>query len=134
MARTPKPLQPLDTAIARILADAIEKSGLTRRVLADQTGMSANRIGIILREEQPPATVGEVGILAEAVGMDASSVIRAAEASLAEEPSPTARVLAFSRPLTEEEIDAMITENPAASDPPEGYDADAEVEAQQDEP
>jgi transcriptional regulator with XRE-family HTH domain len=37
-------------------------------------------------------------------------------------------------PVTDDEIDAMITRNPAASDPEDGYDPDAEVEAQQDEP
>jgi transcriptional regulator with XRE-family HTH domain len=132
MALSAKPLQPLDSAIARILAAGVIDSGLTRRALAERTGMSANRIGIILREEQPPATVGEVGMIAEAIGTDASSVIR-----MAERATPTGATVHMLAPVhvpSDHEVEDLITLNPAASDPAEGYDSDAEVEAQQDQP
>lgn len=83
MARTPKALQLLDIEIAQILASAIEEAGLSRRELRERTGMSTNRIGIILRGERPPSTVGEVGVLANAVGLDATTVISQAEGRLA---------------------------------------------------
>ena len=82
MARTSKSLQPLDSAIVAILSTRIEESGATRRALAEETGMSANRVGIILRGEQPPATVGEVGALARVVGMTAGEIIAMAESML----------------------------------------------------
>jgi len=80
MARTAKPLQPLDREIARVLSDAVERSGASRRELADTTGMSMNRIGIILRAEAPPASVGEIELIAQAVGLTASEVLRRGEA------------------------------------------------------
>lgn len=79
MARAPKLLQPLDRAAAHVLAEAVEAAGLSRRRLAEATGLSANRIGIVLRQEEPPATVGELALLADAVGMAASAVVRTAE-------------------------------------------------------
>jgi transcriptional regulator with XRE-family HTH domain len=82
MARTGKTLQPLDAAIAAILAERIEAQGASRRTLAVSTGMSANRIGIILRGEQPPATVGEVRALAGECGLTAGQVVALAEAAL----------------------------------------------------
>lgn len=82
MARTAKHLQPLDAVIVEILAHRIDALGTSRRALAAETGMSANRIGIILRGEQPPATVGEVGALARVIGMTAGEVIALAEDAL----------------------------------------------------
>lgn len=83
MARTGKTLQPLDAATAGILVERIEALGAARRHLALSTGMSANRIGIILRGEQPPATVGEVGALARECGLTAGEVVALAEEALA---------------------------------------------------
>lgn len=133
MARAGKSLQPLDSAIARTLSTAVAESGLTRRVLAEVTGMSANRIGIILREEGPPATVGEVGLIGEAVGLDASTVIGRADHAISN-ASASVTPLHRGSPAYDDDIDHLITLNPAASDPTEGYDPDAEVEAQQDQP
>lgn len=59
----------------------VEQSGVSRRDLASRTGISANRLGIILRREPPPATVGEVGQIAAALGTTASAVISEAESS-----------------------------------------------------
>lgn len=82
MARTKKELQPIDAEIAKMLDALVTDSGLTRRQLADLTGMSINRIGIILRKEPPPATIGELSVLATALGSSASTLLSAAEASV----------------------------------------------------
>jgi len=79
VARTHKSLLDVDLRIAEILALLVEKSGVSRRDLAARTGISANRLGIILRQEPPPATVGEVGQIATALGTTASAVISEAE-------------------------------------------------------
>lgn len=110
MAITPKRLGPLDDAIASLLGRDVAVSGKSRRDLARDTGMSTNRIGIILRHEPPPATVGEVGLLAAAVGRTASAVIAEAEGPVSEGGETMGLA--------------------AASD----SDIDAEVEAQQVEP
>ncbi len=109
MARTPKPLQPLDREIVHVLNERIDAAGLTRRGIEAQSGLGVNRIGIILRGEQPPATVGEVDALARLAGLSASDVI-----ALAEDALDAATQRAFTL---------------AASD----ADIDVEVEAQQDE-
>lgn len=70
-----KKLMPIDALIARYLRDGIDEAGLTYRRLAEVTGMSINRIGIILRQEPPPATVGEIGMLAGTFGASASTLV-----------------------------------------------------------
>ncbi|WP_157486889.1 helix-turn-helix domain-containing protein [Leucobacter salsicius] len=82
MARTKKDLQPIDAKIAEILSELVVESGMTRRTLAGETGMSVNRLGIILRQEPPPATVGELGLLAQALGFSASDIVERAEAAV----------------------------------------------------
>ncbi|MCC4249532.1 helix-turn-helix domain-containing protein [Microbacterium testaceum] len=79
MARTQKVLLDVDRRIAEILASLVESAGMSRRDLAARTGISANRLGIILRQEPPPATVGEVGQIAVALGTTAGAVISEAE-------------------------------------------------------
>ncbi|MBE7952858.1 helix-turn-helix domain-containing protein [Microbacterium sp. R1] len=88
MARIKKELQSVDREIAAVLAEYVEQSGISRRELALATGMSANRLGIILRQEPPPATVGEVGLISRAVGVATSTVIAEAE-SRAETAEPS---------------------------------------------
>ena len=83
VARTQKALLPIDARIAEILAQGVEEAEITRRTLADMTGMSLNRLGIILRQEPPPATVGEVGAIARAIGTTASAVTAQAERDVA---------------------------------------------------
>jgi len=41
--------------------------------------MSLNRVGIVLRGETPPASVGEVGALSAALGLTVAEVLREAE-------------------------------------------------------
>lgn len=80
VARIKKELQSVDREIAAVLAEHVEQHGITRRELALATGMSTNRLGIILRQQPPPATVGEVGLISRAIGITASAVIAEAEA------------------------------------------------------
>jgi transcriptional regulator with XRE-family HTH domain len=75
-------LLPVDAAIADYIRNGVESAGLTYREIAAQTGMSINRIGIILRKEPPPATVGEISCIARTFGMKASDLIAEAETSL----------------------------------------------------
>ncbi|GAA4707217.1 hypothetical protein GCM10023198_32040 [Promicromonospora umidemergens] len=82
MARVSKPLQPLDHEVQRILAEAVRARALSLRTIGDLAGMSANRAGIILRCEEPPATLGELDGIARQVGMTASRLVALGEASL----------------------------------------------------
>ncbi len=79
MVRVSKHLLPVDMRIAEILNELVEQSGKSRRALASETGMSMNRLGIILRQEPPPATVGEVGQIAAVLGTTATAIITQAE-------------------------------------------------------
>lgn len=88
MARTEKALQPVDLRIAEILK--LGTAGKSLRDLAADTGMSVNRLGIILRQQPPPATVGEVSLIARTFGATASAIIAEAE-------SPTSVVDATDR-------------------------------------
>jgi len=83
MALTPKPMHPIDRAVAQVLASAVSDAGVSRRVLAERTGMSTNRLGIILRGERPAATVGEAEVIASALGLDAFDLFAAAERTAA---------------------------------------------------
>jgi hypothetical protein len=80
-----KNLLPIDALIADQLLAGVQDAGLTYRQIAASTGMSINRLGIILRKEPPPATVGEVGLIARCFGSSASEIILAAEAAAAQE-------------------------------------------------
>ncbi|UOQ58594.1 hypothetical protein MUN78_07150 [Leucobacter allii] len=81
-----KNLLPIDALIARYLREGIIDAGISYRQLAAVTGMSINRIGIILRQEPPPATVGETGQLARAIGLTASELLARAEREHSERP------------------------------------------------
>ncbi|BDA65104.1 hypothetical protein MANAM107_19380 [Actinomyces capricornis] len=60
--------------------------GLSQRRLSRTTGMSLNRVGIILRAEGPAPTVGELDALAGALGVQGSEVLRRAEGQVAGTP------------------------------------------------
>ena len=55
--------------------------GVSQRRLAEISEMSLNRVGIILRGETPPASVGEVDALSTALGLTVTEVLREAEAA-----------------------------------------------------
>ncbi|MBB5472531.1 hypothetical protein HF998_00845 [Cellulomonas hominis] len=135
MATSAKPIRDLDREVAFLLLAAAEKSGMNRRTMAASAEMSMNRLGKILRQEPPPASIGEFGAIAQVLGLSLGEVMREAERRIEERAAAGATVLPFGRGRSEDdEIDKLITLNPAASDPAEGYDPDAEVEAQQDQP
>ena len=56
MARKRKDLEPVDIAAADALLSAMKEAGISQRQVARESGMSLNRVGIILRKEPPPAT------------------------------------------------------------------------------
>ena len=66
MARTAKPLTPLDFAVVEVLTRHQQMCGVSQRRLAEILEMSFNCVGIILRGETPPASVGEVDALSTA--------------------------------------------------------------------
>ncbi|HEY0217913.1 MAG TPA: hypothetical protein VGC57_16095 [Cellulomonas sp.] len=134
MANSAKPIRDLDREVATLLLAAAEESGMNRRTMAASAEMSMNRLGKILRQEPPPASIGEFGAIAEVLGLSLGTVMLEAERRVAASARADAPVVPLRRELTDDEIDAMITLNPAASDPADGYDADAEIEAQQVEP
>lgn len=88
MARKPKPVDGLDKACSALLQERAKKKGLSQQRLATATGISQNRVGIILRGERA-ASVGEIAKLAECVATTASAVITQAEA-LTSETAPSA--------------------------------------------
>ena len=79
VARTAKPLAPLDFAVVGVLTRRQRMCGISQRRLAEASGMSLNRVGIVLRGETPPASVGEVGALSAALGLTVAEVLREAE-------------------------------------------------------
>ena len=81
MARKPKPVDGLDKACSALLRERAKKKGLSQQRLATATGISQNRVGIILRGERA-ASVGEIAKLAECVATTASAVITQAEAQI----------------------------------------------------
>lgn len=82
MARKPKPVDGLDKACSALLRERAKKKGVSQQRLATATGISQNRVGIILRGERA-ASVGEIAKLAECVATTASAVITEAEALIA---------------------------------------------------
>lgn len=81
MALKPKPVTALDRACSLLLQELVDRSGLSQQRLATATGISQNRVGIILRGERA-ASVGEIAKLAECVSTTASAVITQAEAQI----------------------------------------------------
>lgn len=75
MAKVTKELTALDRAIAGALVERINESGLSRRDLRAQTGMSLSRLQTIISFESPPMTVGELQVLAESVGTSAWKIM-----------------------------------------------------------
>lgn len=72
----------MDALIAGYLRDGVQESGLTYRQIAAKTGMSINRLGIILRQEPPPATVGEIGLIASTFNANVAALVERAELAL----------------------------------------------------
>lgn len=81
MALKPKPVTALDRECSLLLQELVDRSGLSQQRLATATGISQNRVGIILRGERA-ASVGEIAKLAECVATTAASVVAEAEAQV----------------------------------------------------
>lgn len=120
MARNRKDLAPIGRAAQSILNDLVEASMISHRALAEKTGMSQNRVSIILRRDTPPATVGELMAIAQVLGVSVSQILAEAEARIA----PLAEV----RDLSElrARVESGQARDAAALDP--GYDPDMEQE------
>lgn len=84
MAKTPKSLEPLDEFVVAFLAEAVRTAGLSRRELAKASEVGVNRLGIILRGETPPASIGELSGIARALGLTASAVLDHAERAMSQ--------------------------------------------------
>lgn len=82
MARKPKPVDGLDKACSALLRERAKEKGLSQQRLATATGISQNRVGIILRGERA-ASVGEIAKLAECVDTTAAAVVAEAQARVA---------------------------------------------------
>lgn len=101
MARKSKTLETIDKHTQSLLADAAARKGLSQNRLAEITGMSQNRIGIIFRLETPPATVGEVCSIAHAIGKHGSEFIEQAEIIVEQESASSS-----SSPVMLSEVEA----------------------------
>lgn len=111
MARKPKPVDGLDKACSALLRERAKKKGLSQQRLATATGISQNRVGIILRGERA-ASVGEIAKLAECVATTASAVITQAEA-LTSGATPSASAPGSSGSGAEAEVSSSgVGENP----------------------
>lgn len=129
MARVPKLLGPLDEKVAEILRERFADAGMTQVELESRTGTSRKRLGKIFNGEAPPATVGEIWGIGEALGLRGSTIVRWAEERVAADVAAEAA-----------QHDALVTLDGAVVDP-EDYtlaamdrDPDEEIEARQQEP
>ncbi len=78
-----KQLRPVDDAVRAQLAIALTKSGLGQACVGQAVDLSQNRVGIILRGETPPATIGEVCAITAVLGLSGWKIIRMAEEAVA---------------------------------------------------
>lgn len=83
MARNRKGLDPIEIAIQQRLSDEVGKTKLSQREIGALVGISQNRVGIILRGETPPATVGEILAIADVLGIDGIKIITESAAAAA---------------------------------------------------
>lgn len=116
MARTPKRHDPYDVAVVEILRRAADAGGVSVRKVAERAGMGLNRVAIILRGDEPPATVGEVARLALALGLAPSSVFAEADRATAQAPGRDSWTLAAhtsDTPTDLEQFEAALGDDPA---------------------
>lgn len=83
MSREKKALRPLDVHAQRVLAELVRMSGRSHASIGREVGLSQNRVSTILRGDTPPATLGELAVIAEALGVTGAQVLAVAEARLA---------------------------------------------------
>lgn len=83
VATSAKPIRELDREVAVLLLAAAGVSGMNRRTMAASAEMSMNRLGKILRQEPPPASIGEFGAIADVLGLSLGKVMAEAERRVA---------------------------------------------------
>lgn len=132
MAREPKPLDPIDLAVADLLRYAVENLQLTYLEIQDLCGIKTNRLGIILRGERP-ATLGEVDRICTALEIDTLTLIAAAywkttghppTGLTSQQQNQAAQLLDPTSPVDYYSLAAKTTD----------YDIRAQIEAEQEEP
>lgn len=111
MARKSKELEPVDKLTQKYLSAAASAAGMTQMRIAELTGISQNRIGIIFRLETPPATVGEVCAIAHAFNRHGSEFVERAESELGIVSEPVSTVTPS---------DLGLAANPHAIEPEQG--------------
>ncbi len=79
MALRSKSLSPLDERVCGLLRASAESQGLPYRAIAQASGLTLNRIGIVFRAETPGPTIGEIAALCDALGEDIVDIVRQAE-------------------------------------------------------
>ncbi|VEI13972.1 helix-turn-helix domain-containing protein [Trueperella bialowiezensis] len=79
MARKKKELEPIDNAMRELLKEAVTASGVTHTQIGKRVGMSQNRVSTILRGATPPASLGELYMIADVIGVSVSQLIVEAE-------------------------------------------------------
>lgn len=75
----------MDDAVRVRLASAAARSGLGQAAIGQAADLSQNRVGIILRGETPPATIGEIYAISAALGINGLRIIQEAEEAVEEE-------------------------------------------------
>lgn len=73
----------MDDAVRIRLASIAASSGLKQSDIGKAADLSQNRVGIILRGETPPATIGEIYAIASALGASALRILQEAEEAVA---------------------------------------------------
>ncbi|WP_179210859.1 helix-turn-helix domain-containing protein [Cellulomonas iranensis] len=114
---------PLTRAIAARLRARIGELNITAKVVAERSGIPTATLSRLLNEKKP-IYVEQLDALCSALNLDIAAVLDAADRA------SRRRHLTL---VTDDDVDALMTLNPAAFDA-DGDDLDAEVEAQQQEP
>lgn len=121
----------MNEAMAKAIASERAISGMTVKQLAEASGIPERTLMRMLQAERD-IKVDQLALVAAAFDLPPHKLMARAE-EIRERAGERGAVLSFpGRPS--DDVDELITLNPAASDPAEGYDPDAEVEAQQDQP
>jgi transcriptional regulator with XRE-family HTH domain len=122
----------MNEAMAKAIAAERAISGMTVKQLAEQSGIPERTLHRMLLAERD-IKIDQLAMVADAFEVAPHYLMARAE-EIRDRTGAQQTVLRFPARPGADDIDELITLNPAASDPAEGYDPDAEVEAQQDQP
>jgi DNA-binding Xre family transcriptional regulator len=121
----------LTRAITRVLRARIGELNTSATDVARRAEMPQSTMSRLLNDKKP-IYVEQLDTICRVLGLEIGRVLDEADRA-----ARRAHLRAVESPLPDngaDDIDDLITLNPAASDPADGYDPDAEVEAQQDQP